>query len=32
VQDAACARSLHELADKYEYDALMQLLEATCRR
>jgi CheY-like chemotaxis protein len=32
VQDMGCARGLHQLADKYEYDALTQLLEATCRR
>jgi PAS domain S-box-containing protein len=31
VQDIGCARGLHALADKYEYDALTQLLEATCR-
>jgi CheY-like chemotaxis protein len=32
VQETACARGLHQLADKYEYDALTQLLEAACRR
>jgi CheY-like chemotaxis protein/anti-sigma regulatory factor (Ser/Thr protein kinase) len=30
--DAGSANALQELADKYEYDALAQLLEAECRR
>ena len=30
--DAASARALQELADKYEYDALTRLLEDTCVR
>ncbi len=30
--DAGCAHDLRALADKYDYDALMQLLEAASRR
>jgi CheY-like chemotaxis protein len=30
--DAGSANALQELADKYEYDALAQLLEEACRR
>jgi PAS domain S-box-containing protein len=29
---AGCAHALQQLADKYEYDALMLLLEAACQR
>ena len=32
TEDAGSAHALKELADKYEYDALTQLLEAACRR
>ncbi len=32
TEDAGSANALQELADKYEYDALAQLLEAECRR
>ena len=30
--DAGCAHDLRALADKYDYDAITQLLEAVCRR
>ena len=30
--NAGCARSLQQLADKYEYDALTRLLEDACQR
>jgi signal transduction histidine kinase/DNA-binding response OmpR family regulator len=30
--DGGCAHALRELADKYEYDALTQLLDEACRR
>jgi PAS domain S-box-containing protein len=32
ADDAGCAKTLQELADNYEYDALTRLLEAACRR
>jgi CheY-like chemotaxis protein len=32
TEDDACAGALQELADKYEYDALTRLLEATCHQ
>jgi signal transduction histidine kinase/DNA-binding response OmpR family regulator len=31
VEDHGCARSLQQLADKYEYDTLTRLLEDACR-
>jgi len=30
ISDAGSAKALQELADKYDYDALMQLLEESC--
>jgi signal transduction histidine kinase/DNA-binding response OmpR family regulator len=32
TEDAECAQALQGLADRYEYDALTQLLEETCRQ
>jgi two-component system, sensor histidine kinase and response regulator len=32
MKQPASASALQELADKYEYDALTQLLEEVCRR